>query len=432
MAASHVANYQYYVSGQLKTNVQSRLDYLSDVFLNLSELVQKYDSENRQMKEFIAVLLHFKYMLQFLKTNLIRDDDLFKKLGPDAAILFKTDLKQCMSKFNQVVASSACFDFVNDKNDYYRNNGTYCSYNEDDIAPVMPKKSRFSVGSVDAFSVSKSTNHSNASISQANAEFSSDRGDMTSNASDSEHLEIKLEPDVEIIEPMHQNVSIRLDSTNESDDSRPADARSSNSNNNNNSNTLLTAMLDKPINAPSSQPSTSSSHKSTRDRNNDLKLTIVTTPQSSRKVVKRSIQSYQEGADETPSNNQSSSNNNNSISSNSKAECSTSTSNNGTSTSFQKKHRSAKANVNYNFERDNSREEDYDFDYEKEDYDFDEEDFANFNSTGQARCPQSGCGLIFDSEVELTEHLKNAHFTMVDFNTYECLVEGCNEKFPNL
>lgn len=430
MAASHVANYQYYVSGQLKTNVQSRLDYLSDVFLNLSELVQKYDSENRQMKEFIAVLLHFKYMLQFLKTNLIRDDDLFKKLGPDAAILFKTDLKQCMSKFNQVVASSACFDFVNDKNDYYRMNGAndYCSYNEDDIAPILPMKSRFRGSGGNGFIASsrKSTNYSNTSISQVNAELSSDRGDMTSNASDSEHLEIKLEPDVEIIEPPHQTV--RLDSTNESDDSRPADARSSNSNNN--SNMMLTAMLDKPINAPpSQQPSTSSSHKSTRDKNNDLKLTIVTTPQSSRKILlKRSIQSFQEGVDDTPSNNASSSNNNNSINNNSKGECC----NNGSSTSFQKKLRPAKSNINYNLERDNSREEDYDFDYEKEDYEFDEEDFANFNSTGQTRCPQSGCGLVFDSGIELTEHMKNAHFTMMDFNTFECLVEGCNEKFPNL
>ena len=78
--------------------------------------------------------------------------------------------------------------------------------------------------------------------------------------------------------------------------------------------------------------------------------------------------------------------------------------------------------------------EDYDFDYEKEDFDFDEDDDYSVDS-GQNRCPQAGCGMVFDSEMELNEHITAAHFiaNVMDLvPAFECLVEGCAEKFPNL
>ena len=483
-----------YVSGQLKNNVQSRLDYLSDVFLSLSELVAKYDAENRAMKDFIAILLHFKYMLQFLRANLLRDEELFRRLGPDAAILFKADLKQCLAKFNAAAASSPSgLDFVHEKTDYYRAVGTtaYCSYVEDDtVAPVMPpaKRGRFGGGGGgggEVYSAYRSANHSSSSFAAAANEstFSSDRA---SNASDSEHLEIKVEPDVEIIEPpMHlrggggggfdANLSGEL-----SDDSSRAAVGSNNNPNNHNHNSMLTAMLDKPITNATSSSSMQVHHRLTRDRNNDLKVTL-------RKVAKRSMVATQGGgggyseedAQQTPpstsANTASNSNSdkpsssssssgggssNNNINNSSKSTDNGAIHNNSNSSAatsqqrellYQRKPRTAKNSApNYAaFERGHSREaeEDYDFDYEKEDYLFGDEEEeeeegvyqeqdemgpgASYNAAGQLRCPQSGCGLCFDAEDDLSEHLKVAHFTNVDFNTFCCLVVGCTERFPN-
>ncbi|KAH9406116.1 hypothetical protein TYRP_013717 [Tyrophagus putrescentiae] len=339
-----------YVSGQLKNNVQSRLDYLSDVFLSLSELVAKYDAENRAMKDFIAILLHFKSSSV--------------GWGPDAAILFKADLKQCLAKFNAAAASSPSgLDFVHEKTDYYRAVGTtaYCSYVEDDtVAPVMPpaKRGRFGGGGGgggEVYSAYRSANHSSSSFATAANEstFSSDRA---SNASDSEHLEIKVEPDVEIIEPpMHHlrggggggfdaNLSGEL-----SDDSSRAAVGSNNNPNNHNHNSMLTAMLDKPITNATSSSSMQVHHRLTRDRNNDLKVTL-------RKVAKRSMEDYLFGDEE-------------------------------------------------------------------------EEEGATRSRTrwgrGPATTPPGSCA------DDLSEHLKVAHFTNVDFNTFCCLVVGCTERFPN-
>lgn len=415
------SHYQYYVSGQLKTNVQSRLDYLSGVFLNLSELVQQFDSENQQMKEFISILLHFKYMLTFLRTHLVvRDDELFKQLGTDAAILLKTDLKQCTAKFNQLIGSSGVFEFVTEKDAYYASSDAYCSYNPEedcDIRISQPKQpqlrksiGRHSEGTGFWSQPGKQgTTLPNSSVPTATT------GNLERDLSDSDLFSpIKLEPDVELVELDRSGG----ESVHSSDDCRNEHSRYS----------LQQSTSQDRASSTGTATTSNSNHRSKEKSNSshhDLKMTIVTTAHSSRKVVKRSLSNYQDDEQSLLNNHSSNSNNNHHK-----------PTNDATSQGSHKMSKSAKSHM-YAFERQSSQDEDYDFDYEREDYQFDDDDYqAALNQAaggGQYRCSQGGCTLSFDSGPELNEHLLTAHFGNSEMMpTFGCLVEGCTEKFPNL
>ena len=162
-SSSHASNGTPYQSisyqDQVRSTVQDKFAYLNNIFCNQSELVQKFEWENHQLKIMLSVLLHFKHCFLFITkdvnfhnlTTVTEDlmlndngNSSFKKskLSYEEAMLLKTDLDHCFAKYATVLKSSNCFDFVAQKeNLYYQSNSRYRPYKEDISELIRPDTS---------------------------------------------------------------------------------------------------------------------------------------------------------------------------------------------------------------------------------------------------------------------------------------------------
>ena len=127
-------------SGQMKEQFrkleknENKIIYMNDVVGNLFCVVQKFETENEQLKQLISLLLHFKYMLKFVVENSdfksspsVSSEEQKETLTYESEIEFiqknvanfKSDYEKCLSKFNSIIATDS-LKFVNEKENVYK------------------------------------------------------------------------------------------------------------------------------------------------------------------------------------------------------------------------------------------------------------------------------------------------------------------------
>lgn len=88
---------------------------------------QKLIGSVDQLKQLVTILLHCKYMLNFLHKNL--SVDVLKLTLKNAAPDFQADLQVCFSKFNQFAENCIFVDLIREKEEHYESKfESYCSF----------------------------------------------------------------------------------------------------------------------------------------------------------------------------------------------------------------------------------------------------------------------------------------------------------------
>lgn len=88
---------------------------------------QKLYENINQLKQIVTVLLHYKYMLNYLHKNL--SSDALNLTLKNAAPEFKVDLQVCFGQYNLLVEKCIFVDFIRKKEEYYESNfESYCSF----------------------------------------------------------------------------------------------------------------------------------------------------------------------------------------------------------------------------------------------------------------------------------------------------------------
>lgn len=108
---------------------QNKLTYINDVIGNLFGQLKKVNAENDHMKKLIALLLHFKYLLQLA----VKCNDFDKQWKPSFKDQnnFKDDYSQCLDNFASLVEE---LPFVSEIENQYQNSSDktdlFCSFND--------------------------------------------------------------------------------------------------------------------------------------------------------------------------------------------------------------------------------------------------------------------------------------------------------------
>lgn len=108
---------------------QNKLTYINDVIGNLFGQLKKVNAENDHMKKLIALLLHFKYLLQLA----VKCNDFDKQWKPSFKDQnnFKDDYSQCLNNFASLVEE---LPFVSEIENQYQNSSDkadlFCSFND--------------------------------------------------------------------------------------------------------------------------------------------------------------------------------------------------------------------------------------------------------------------------------------------------------------
>lgn len=88
---------------------------------------QKLYENVNQLKQIVTVLLHFKYMLNYLHKNL--PSDALNLTMKNATPEFQVDLQVCFDQYNQLANSCIFVDLIRKKEQYYGSNfESYCSF----------------------------------------------------------------------------------------------------------------------------------------------------------------------------------------------------------------------------------------------------------------------------------------------------------------
>lgn len=107
---------------------QNKLTAINDVIENLFGQFKKVKVENDRMKKLVALLLHFKYMLQFAVENSDFDNCWKSTVKHQSTISFKENYNTCLSNFASFVEE---LQFVSEiENQYQNNTDQFCLYDE--------------------------------------------------------------------------------------------------------------------------------------------------------------------------------------------------------------------------------------------------------------------------------------------------------------